>query len=397
MPQIRASLNTILQTVRQELARDAAHAAGNGLLSKDEQRSLGGGVLAEAAEELRAAAAPGARVTTDALVETASERIATLLGAVNQPSGTGASAVSQAEVRALVARHADAGQRVARAYELITGKRVDIPSSTGIVPPPPGQPALSHVMAAVAQSVEATLQTFDTNGSNTLTLLEIDARSGLLADVARQTPGTPTIAAVTNHVMTRLTTSLSVAGISGAVPFGVAELTRFVESAAPAAEVALLVQGVEATTGARLIVGDWHEIVAVLYDRIAQTAVAAERNPNRNNILSAAERANLPAGAIRDAAESLNPPVRPFSIATKAAEMLRDAARAAGIPVDQALPNPRGTSGYPAPVAYSQLHLERMIAATPKLAGLLADAHALVYGQAQRPTLPGLPAPTVWP
>lgn len=139
MPTIRAATTDLLARVNTQLGADAARAAGsNDLVSHAEQRTFGAGVLQAAADEVRAAGGPGTRVVVDVLVQTAASKVASLLAQVNQPSGSGAGVVSMDEVRGLAALDADAGLRVARAYELITGRQVDLPSSTrppSVTPP----------------------------------------------------------------------------------------------------------------------------------------------------------------------------------------------------------------------------------------------------------------------
>ncbi len=125
---VRSATADILIRVNRRLAFDARSAAGsNNLVSRPEQDRLPDALMKNAADDLRAKGGRGARVEVDALVGEASGQIEALLRQVNQRSGTGASWVSAPEVRALLALNRDAGKRVARAYELITGKRITIP------------------------------------------------------------------------------------------------------------------------------------------------------------------------------------------------------------------------------------------------------------------------------
>src|SRR4051812_28373208 len=120
MPTVRAKTVDILAQLRTQLAADAAVAAGaNGRLSKDEQAALGGGdVLKAAADDVRA---QSGRVTVGPLVDAASLRVQTLLGGVNTRTPD---FVSQTEVKRLAGVDADSGARVAKAFELITGKHI---------------------------------------------------------------------------------------------------------------------------------------------------------------------------------------------------------------------------------------------------------------------------------
>ncbi|MCC7111131.1 MAG: hypothetical protein IT382_17690, partial [Deltaproteobacteria bacterium] len=127
---VRATTLDVLTRTRDALRAEAQAAAGNALLSKAEQDALAPSLLKDAAVAVRAQLGSGARLEVDAVVLEASRQLEALLGGVNT---RGPSAVSQAEVRALHSVNADAGLRVARAYELITGKHLDLPTS-GTVP-----------------------------------------------------------------------------------------------------------------------------------------------------------------------------------------------------------------------------------------------------------------------
>lgn len=140
---IRATTLDVLTRTRDALRAEAQAAAGNALLSKVEQDALAPSLLKDAAVAVRAQLGSGARVEVDAVVQEASRQLETLLGGVNT---RGPSAVSQAEVRALHSVNADAGLRVARAYELITGKHIDLPTS-GTTPLPPTPPPASGPLA----------------------------------------------------------------------------------------------------------------------------------------------------------------------------------------------------------------------------------------------------------
>ncbi len=131
---VRAATLEVLTRARAALDADARAAAGNNQLSKSEQEALAPGVLQDAAIAVRAR---DGRVSVASLVIEADQRLTALLGGVNT---RGPSAVSQDEVRALHGAHADAGVRVARAYELITGKHIDLPGLVATPVPPPVAP-----------------------------------------------------------------------------------------------------------------------------------------------------------------------------------------------------------------------------------------------------------------
>jgi hypothetical protein len=177
---VRASTAVVLDKVDRRLLRDARKVAGeNTLISRTEQAGLSDDLLKKAAENLRVRGGRGARVTVDALVGEASSQVRALLGQVNQGSGVGASLVSEREVRAVAALNQDAGRRVARAYELITGKRIVIA--------PSALPAATPLTAArIAQITDAARTVA---GYNDMTQGEIPAgRSYVTLEVLRDTP-----------------------------------------------------------------------------------------------------------------------------------------------------------------------------------------------------------------
>jgi len=129
MPSIRAKTVDILAQVRTQLNADAQTAAGNALLSKTEQNGLvDGDVLKEVAPDVRT---QDGSVHVGPLVDAASARIQTLLGGVNT---TTPDYVSKTEVKKLAGVDFGAATRVAKAFELITGKAIDL------VPAKPAKP-----------------------------------------------------------------------------------------------------------------------------------------------------------------------------------------------------------------------------------------------------------------
>lgn len=260
---IRAATHVVLNHVRDRLQMEVSAAAGNRVLSPTDEHALPDGIAKDAAIEARGAAPPGADLTTDAVTSAAAAKIAALLGQVNQPAGPGAAAVSRSEVRALAAIHPDAGRRVAHAYELITGKHIDV---GGAVP----QPA------------------------------PIDVRSAL------------------------------------------------------------------------------HELNSGIARLVVQCA-------GGNTVLSAAERAAMPAGLLHDAAAAeaaAGGLVMTMAVMGRIAATIEPHLVQAGI--DMAT-----YSGSDRAVPYLQANLERLVAIHPEAAGLFADALAFIL--VQRPDVPGLP------
>lgn len=161
MPVTRASITDVLARIQSSLLEEATAAAGsNAALSVSEQSAMSAGVLKDAAAGVRDAKRAAGEIGRVDVSEAAGAAYATVLGlvdSVNQSSGSGGAALSQAEVRAIFATNADAGQRLARAYELITGKPVSLPSSSNPPPvtppvtPPPATPlAFANVNVAPA-------------------------------------------------------------------------------------------------------------------------------------------------------------------------------------------------------------------------------------------------------
>lgn len=138
MPTI-ARTPDVLSLVRAAVTVDAQAAANhNEFISKTEQAAMSAGLLKDTADEMRAAG--HSHVTATSVTELVTAKIAAVLGQVNQPSGSGATSVSQAEVRAAAALSPESGVRLARAYELITGRHIDVAGNTAPVVTPPVVP-----------------------------------------------------------------------------------------------------------------------------------------------------------------------------------------------------------------------------------------------------------------
>jgi hypothetical protein len=214
MTTIRAPLSTVLSTVRAEIEKEAKEAAGaNTLLSKNEQGQLKDSITKTTADDIRAAGGPGTTVTVDKLVDAASSKMAALIGSVNQASGSGAASVSQAEVKALAAANPDAGVRVARAYELITGKSVSL---DGIIPLPVPNDAVGELNAihgAVVDFVKKELK----KAAGTNDLLNATERaslpSGHLRDAAFATPPPRSVENVAAHLFNLIDPILADSGV----------------------------------------------------------------------------------------------------------------------------------------------------------------------------------------
>lgn len=122
----RARIADVQTAVQPLLRQDVTAAAGNNtLLSRAEQAAAPAHVQA-AAEQVRTAGGPGARVTVDAVEQVLGQQARALIASVNQPTGSGAAFLSLAEAQAAAARNPPLGAQVLRARELVLGKAVDV-------------------------------------------------------------------------------------------------------------------------------------------------------------------------------------------------------------------------------------------------------------------------------
>lgn len=159
MTTTRASVSTLLATVRSQVEREAREAAGsNNLLSKAEEQKLTDGLLKAAAAQVRAEAGPGATVTVDRFVEAVAAKLTAAIGQVNQASGPGAAVLSQAEVKALAAYDRDVAARVAQAYEIVTGTRIKLDDATPALPVDPVVPPRPAVVGDLHQLMPKALE-----------------------------------------------------------------------------------------------------------------------------------------------------------------------------------------------------------------------------------------------
>lgn len=121
----RARSTDVLATLDRLLAADVQRASGpNGQLSRVEQAQAPAHVAAAAAE-LRASAAPGARIKDDALSAHLSSQARAVVDANNQSSGVGRAFFSRAEARAASA-DPRLGAHVQKAWAIAAGQRADV-------------------------------------------------------------------------------------------------------------------------------------------------------------------------------------------------------------------------------------------------------------------------------
>jgi hypothetical protein len=126
MSNVSAPTDLLVAVVALELEDEAAAAARNHQLSKAEEATLPEGVLSRVAAEMRR---PGKTIQADELGANAGTYAADVFASVNQKSGPGISTGSKAEILAAHRKDADVGRRFARAYELITGRRITLGAS----------------------------------------------------------------------------------------------------------------------------------------------------------------------------------------------------------------------------------------------------------------------------
>lgn len=126
MPTISAARDQVLTRVQTQLVKDALAASGKGgVLSKAEQDKLDrDDLLKSAAMELRRNGGKGAVVRLAPLVDAAANKVIGALDGVDK-TGRGKGKISRAEAREAVASKGDAGFRIGRAFELLTGASLE--------------------------------------------------------------------------------------------------------------------------------------------------------------------------------------------------------------------------------------------------------------------------------
>jgi hypothetical protein len=121
----KAKLTDVSTVVRALVRREAQQVAGkNAVLSRAEEAKASAAVKA-AAQAVRAAGGPRARVTVDALERAASDAAQKLIGTVNRP-GSGGAFLSKAEATAAFKKDPAMGEPVLRAYQIASGHGVDV-------------------------------------------------------------------------------------------------------------------------------------------------------------------------------------------------------------------------------------------------------------------------------
>lgn len=140
MPAIRARLDDVIARVRADIAADVKAAAGNNLLSKSEAAGASSQLVRDADEQVRNQNGFNARVTTSEATDAAVAHVERNIAAINQVTGVGKAFVSVEEIQRLQGVDVETAQRAAKAYELITGKRVVLDGTL----PTPAPSALPH-------------------------------------------------------------------------------------------------------------------------------------------------------------------------------------------------------------------------------------------------------------
>ena len=136
---ISVARDTLVSRVHTQLQNDALQAAGKGkVLSKAEQEKLDAGVLLDAARDLRREGATVVRL--DAWVDAAMTRVTAALDKADAP-GRGHGKISLVEARNASLTYNDVGPRIAKGFEVLTGKSLE---TTGAA-----DPALASAVAAL--------------------------------------------------------------------------------------------------------------------------------------------------------------------------------------------------------------------------------------------------------
>ena len=142
----RISRDQLVSRVHTQVQKEAEALAGKGgVLSKPEQEQMKDWtVLRDAAQAMRR---EGKVVRVDAWVDAAVARVAGAVDAVDKP-GKGHGTISRAEAREAVASKGDAGARIGRVFELLSGQKL---AAKGNV-----KPALQSAVGALlaAQALE---------------------------------------------------------------------------------------------------------------------------------------------------------------------------------------------------------------------------------------------------
>jgi hypothetical protein len=126
MPRARTSVSDVSTVLAQQLRAELRDAAGgNTLLSRTEQRTAMPHIK-DAADELRDAGGPGARVTVDALEANLHAKAMRLIDTVNQTSGPGAHTLSRKEAHTARDISPHVGEAVLRAYQVASGNAADV-------------------------------------------------------------------------------------------------------------------------------------------------------------------------------------------------------------------------------------------------------------------------------
>lgn len=125
MTKIRTS--DVKHTVTAQAAAELAAAAGNSLISKEEQKTLAP-ELQRAVDDVRRAGGSGTRVTVAAAKDAFAARATDSIDAVNQGAGSGKAWLSKAEIAALQQRDPAVGERAGKAWDILAGRTTPAPA-----------------------------------------------------------------------------------------------------------------------------------------------------------------------------------------------------------------------------------------------------------------------------
>lgn len=122
----RTSVTDVSTVLRAIVRREATQAAGTNTILSRAEEAKASPLLQAAAEAVRAAQGPNARVTVDELEAQVSTVASKLIGNVNQPNGAGAPWLTRAEATAAMQADPLYGQQVLQAWEIAADQGLDV-------------------------------------------------------------------------------------------------------------------------------------------------------------------------------------------------------------------------------------------------------------------------------
>lgn len=122
----KTSVSDVSTALRALVRREAQRAAGSNTVLSRAEEAKASPLLQAAAQAVRAASGPNARVTIDELEQQVASVAAKLIGSVNQASGAGAPYLTRAEASKAMEADPVFGTPVLQAWELASGQGLDL-------------------------------------------------------------------------------------------------------------------------------------------------------------------------------------------------------------------------------------------------------------------------------